>query len=81
MLNILRMAFQMFDKKLEENFAGQENSILLPSSAPSPGSNPTGAEISIIIGLSSHPHAPTHESIFQTQINLDLLSKVVGHNG
>ena len=50
MLNILRMAFQMFDKKLEENFAGQENSILLPSSAPSPSSNPTGAEISIIIG-------------------------------
>ena len=56
-------------------------SLILPSSAPSPSSNPTGAEISIIIDLSSHPHPPTRESIFQTQIDLDLKSKVVGHNG
>ena len=27
------------------------------------------------------PHSPTRESIFQTQIDLDLKSKVVGHNG
>ena len=41
------------------------------------------AEISIIIVLSSHPHPPlpTRESIIQTQIILDLKSKVVDYNG
>ena len=30
--------------------------------------------------LSLYPATPTHESIIQKQINLDVKSKVVGHN-
>ena len=46
-----------------------------------PAQTQRGLRLALLSLNPATPPPPTRESIFQTQIDLDLKSKVVGHNG